>query len=115
MSSSTVATILANREGGTLKLDGLPLPEVGYFVGGLIPALVVPHDESAESEIEDFLLDAGTAPGVDFLGWWTDSEDGRLWVDGSDWHLLRTDALRVAAERGEIAIYDIAGQAEIRV
>jgi hypothetical protein len=113
------AQIVENPEGGTASLRGAELPTSGYFVGGIVFPLVLPGElgfaPAAEWYVEVFATYLTEHINADFLGWWTDSETGKVWVDGTTWHATGLEAGRVGRERGEIAIFDVAAQAEIRL
>lgn len=108
-----VATILASPEGGTLRLDGGSLPTEGYFVGGIVSALIYQGDD--ESDIAEFAAYLHELTDAEFIGWWTDQETGQLWIDGSDHFLLEPTARIHGSARKEIAIFDIENQVEIRL
>lgn len=108
-----VLEVLTRPEGGTIALDGAALPATGFFVGGIVSPLIYDEDDDPQ-DIEEFVKHIDDL-NADYLGWWTDSEDDRLWIDATDWYESLTAALVVAKYRNEIAIYDIANQQEIRV
>lgn len=97
-----VATIEANREGGTVALNGSPVPLHGYLVGGLVSPLIVEDDESTETFVQ-YLYDRGTG----YLGWWIDEETGETWIDGLEWYESTSRAVSVARRRSEVVIYDL--------
>lgn len=109
---SIVERIMNNPEGGTISLSGADLPTTGYFVGGVVAPLVlstpIEFTPDAAWDIEVFAnyVDEYVS-GADFLGWWTDEETGKLWIDATSWHGLYGQAERVTRERREIAFYDI--------
>lgn len=111
--------ILAKPEGGTVSLTGDDLPVTGYFVGGLVsPLIIEPEDPPADQrEALDTFIEYLNGPtvAVSYLGWWTDEETGKLWVDGTTWHETEFEAGRIGRRRREIAIYDIAKQRELRL
>jgi hypothetical protein len=110
--------IIANPEGGTVSLTGNPVPESGYFVGGMVSPLILPtpieFTPDAAFEIETFVNYLLDRVGADYLGWWTDEETGKLWVDATSWHADYDEAERLCRERGEIAFWSIADQREFR-
>ena len=112
------ASIMANLEGGTASLDGSPLPTDGYFVGGIVSALVFPSPirftPDAIWNLQVFTNYLRTTVGARFVGWWTDEETGQLWIDGTTWTSNYNHAEQLCEERGEIAFYDVARQQEIR-
>ena len=111
--------ILAKPEGGTVSLTGDSLPVTGYFVGGVVAPLVIePEDSPADQrEALDTFIEYLNGPTVEaaYLGWWTDEETGKLWVDGTSHHETEFVAGRIGRRRREIAIFDIERQREIRL
>lgn len=107
--------IVENIEGGTVSLEGRDLPTTGYFVGGVVSPLVLPGDFLVASEIDYFVsyltLDGNVA---EYVGWWTDSDDGKLYIDGTTWHADYDEAERICRERNEIAFWDIERAREFR-
>lgn len=112
--------ILDNPEGGTVKLSGLDasLPGHGYFVGGVVSALII--DNPSEPTTEDIeAVDTfvsylqGSDVRAEYLGWWTDEETGKLYVDGSTHFYSEHYARREGRNRGEIAIFDIVRKTSI--
>jgi hypothetical protein len=102
--------IIQNPEGGTVALAWDEVPTAGYLVGGLVSPLVL--DEQGTLADEREALDAfieyinGPTVGAPFLGWWTDEETGKLYVDATTWHGTEFEAGRIGRERREIAIFD---------
>jgi hypothetical protein len=111
--------IIASPSGGTLSLEGNPLPVTGYFVGGLVSPLIVEDATSVtglRADLNAFIEYLnGPTVAADYVGWWTDEETGRLWVDATTWHETEFEAGRVGRQRREIAVYDIERQRELRL
>lgn len=105
--------ILADVTGGTVSLEGRNLPTTGYFVGGIVAALIV-GEEPERVEIDSFIAYLTDRIGADYVGWWTDGETGQLYIDGTTWHADYDEAERLCRERGEIALWSIADQREFR-
>lgn len=104
--------IIDNPEGGTLDLRGFPLPDNGYFVGGACPPLVFDSaDDMTYVALGAFIGHLRSA----YVGWWTDEETGKVYVDGTDWYGTEHVAATVARERHEIAFWDIGAEREIRL
>src|SRR5881628_472523 len=84
----------------------------GYYVGGVRPSLVV-----SDATLIDRGEVAWFVGGTDarYFGVWKDTETGMIYIDASDHVDNRQDALYLATERGEIAVWDIANGVEIRV
>ena len=113
MIDNIVAKILASPEGGTVRVsDQLDrLPESGYFVGNGTQGLVCPTEMVSRAIILGAVVHLHTD--ARFIGWWTDGD--RFYLEPSDWVASEVEALALARERGELAIFDIARQADIRV
>jgi len=111
--------IMANPSGGTVSLTGEDLPTTGYFVGGVVAPLVLePSDPPAKRrEMLDGFIDYLNGPTVEaaYLGWWTDEETGRVWVDGTSHHRDLDVAVEIGLRRHEIAIFDIERDREVRL
>ena len=100
----------------TIKNGGITLknaeefqPETGFLVGGLAPTKIVNpvQDEVIRALCELILADN------DIVGTWLN--DGKIHVDAVEWIQDREQALEVAKERGEIAIWDCAETKEVFV
>lgn len=111
--------IMASPAGGTLSLTGDPLPTEGYYVGGVVSPLILdpedsPQEQAAQVEhfAEHLLAHSAFAR---FLGWWTDAETGKVWVDGVSHHATEYRASRFGRIRREIAIFDIVRGCELRL
>lgn len=107
---------IADGEDGTLDTSGADLPVGGYFVGGVGNPLVFNGFEEANASgalrrLASF-LEAQSAP---YVGWWTDSDTGKVYVDGTDWYEGEFEAGKAARTRGEIAFWDIARERELRI
>lgn len=105
-------TIMATPEGGTYDTFAETAPTTGYWVGGAGSVLTFPSvDRMSPSMIEAF-VHHGT---VRYVGWWTDAETGKVWLDAVEWIPTLSGAASIARNRGEIAFWDIANDREIRV
>jgi hypothetical protein len=110
--------ITSSPSGGTVSLAGDELPGTGYFVGGLVsPLIIEPGDSPAyqRDALETFASYLVETVGAEYLGWWTDEDTDKLWVDGTTWHETEFEAGRAGRRRREIAVYDIARQRELRL
>lgn len=110
--------IQGGADGFTIKPLTETIPTVGYAVGGdpEIPEVRIAGARTAALPVLKTLIDAHldlchgwTLDGV--AGGWV--HEGDLYLDAPTimWHL--DDALRLAKERGELAIFDIANGREI--
>jgi len=88
------------------------MPSTGYWVGGIRPSLIF-SDKSRVDRGDIAWFVGGTESR--YFGSWVDVADGTIHIDASDHVDNREDALYLAAERGEIAVWDIANESEIRV
>lgn len=100
-------------QGGTVAANAQTiLPEHGYYVGGTSAELVIESlDTLDRGDVEAFV--AGNLS--DFVGWWADSQTGRIHIDDVEWVAALPLAERVGRARGEIALWDIAEGREIRL
>lgn len=108
-----LADMVKSGEDGTVETRGHGLPVEGYYVGGAIPSLVYPSaDQVDRGEIAYWI---GTKESSQYYGVWVDKETGKVYFDASTFMNYEKYAIPLAAERGEIAIWDIANGQEIRV
>lgn len=101
--------------GGTLSLLGHSVPTYGYLVGGAGPVLVFQSEDALREHwgmVESF-VSAVHAHGHQFVGWWTDPETGKVYLDVSTWHPDMYQADEQAMRRGEIAFFDIEGASDV--
>lgn len=99
-------------EDGTLDADNETLPTYGYWVGGRCESLVYKDVESIDrGELAWFI---GTNPSQHY-GVWVNQVDKRIYFDVADHQEFRVDAEALAKLRGEIAIWGIEEDGEIRV
>lgn len=98
--------------GGTVALNGLPLPIVGYFVGGASEELVYPSFVEFNGREAAQFVQSATAP---YVGWWVDEETGKIHIDAVNWFEEHDAAAAVARVRKEIAIWDIERERELRL
>lgn len=101
---------------GTLDTMGYTLPKDGYFVGGAGDPLVFDSAEDASTpdafrRIRQFVADCPAR----FIGWWKDSQTGKVYIDGTSWGRALGPSMWLAGERGEIAFWDISNAREIRI
>lgn len=109
---SIAARVIAESIGGTADVQGDELPSTGYFVGGAGAVLVFPYEASVDVPLVKAFMARMEAR---YLGWWTDLETDKVYVDQVDWFDGFPSALKAAKARGEIAFWDVAGKREIRV
>ena len=105
---------LLNESGATINMHGHEAPGRGYYVGGLIESLVFAPGEITFPGVREF-LSALDRVGLLYVGFWVDSETGKIYFDGVDWFTSEDNALKAARDRDEIAIWDVANEREIRV
>lgn len=115
--------ITNNSEGGTVPVSGGDVPRYGYMVGGGAPELTVnmgplndPNQRLRRYErIVDWVRGAVTDYPDASVGWWKDTETGLYHLDVAEWYESEEQALTVAAERGEKAIWDLGNGEKIRL
>lgn len=111
--------ILSTPDGGTVRRDGRPLPTDGYFVGGAGRAAEIDLEGGAVGALEALKLITSFLRGVEldgamYVGWWVDTETGKLWLDTTTWTANYNQAEQWCTDRGEIAFWDIARAREFR-
>lgn len=98
--------------GGTFDLvEGAPASQTtGYYVGGAdnVEAITFPVDGPADWEAAISTVRAARSA---YVGVWEDG--GLYYVDATERVEDKRVALKLGAERGELAIWDIAGQTSI--
>jgi len=100
-------------EGATVDRDGIFDPrDHGYYVGGLFPSLVFDSVDTVDRGEVAWWIGTHVAK---FYGVWADEETGKVYIDAVDWTYDLVAALTVGRNRGEIAVWDIAQGAEIRI
>lgn len=114
-----IEKIFANPEGGTAPLYSEELPSIGYYVGGLASPLILStpleYVPDARWDAKVFINYLREYVACQYVGWWSDSETGKVWIDATTWHTREFTAEKVARERREIAIYDIHNDRELRI
>lgn len=111
--AEVLADMAKNGEDGTVATDDRSLPTEGYFVGGDAPSLV--FDSIADVDRGEIAYWIGVNKPSVFCGVWVDQETGKVYFDTSTLMYYERYAIPLAAQRGEIAIWDIANSREIRV
>lgn len=111
--------IAQSPSGGTWHVVRGELADIrsGFIVGGAGGTYTCGPGAS-EREVREAcrgaLVDAWEM-GAAHVGWWTDARTGVLWLDVVDVVDDRDASLVLAADRGEIAVWDAAQGAEVRV
>lgn len=90
-------------------------PQDGYFVGGAVSGLVYDSFEDAFADRDEVVHFIRSLPRHVLVGWWTDPEDGKFYLDGTTWTAFRETAETHAHSRGELAYYDAANEKDVRV
>jgi len=98
--------------GATVSVHDEPIPVTGYFVSDA-GGIEIPLDAFTETDVRTFadkyafeLAHAGV-----FLGGWV--SDGRVYLDITRHYFSRACALKAAEINQQLAIWDIANEAEI--
>lgn len=110
-------SLARNGSGGTVSLNGLPLPITGYFVGGRIPSLIMDVAEveshgqhvATLQDLITFIARAGTP----YIGAWRHGDE--IHFDAVNWYAELSMACTVGRIRGELAIWEIHNAREIRL
>lgn len=107
----TLADMIATGTDGTVDVTGRSLPTDGYYVAAASPFNVSgPRDTLSPSLVRLFV---GMAE--QYVGVWTDTNTHTVYLDHVEHHHDKTQALKIARARGEIAIWDVRNAQEIRV
>lgn len=110
--ASVLYDMAIHGEDGTIPRHDREIPKTGFWVGGKFPSLVFKHPEDIDRG--ELAWWVGLNP-ASWYGVWVDSEDGAIYFDGAT-HMVHEDFARnLAIQRGEIAIWDVASEKEIRV
>jgi hypothetical protein len=118
---ATIAeTLLARtaRDGGvtvSLVSGDVASHTTGFYVGGRVKESIV-RDPSDLAEYQN-AVDKTTrwAGGTGYIGAWKNTDTGWVHVDASDYVPDFESAVRIGRERGELAIWEIAGGTEYRL
>lgn len=108
---NTAVTMIDISTDGTVDVTGSPLPVDGYYVAAASPFnLSGPRDTLSPSLIRMFLASA-----TRYVGVWTDTDTNTVYLDHVEHIADKAQALKIAAARSEIAIWDIRNSQEVRV
>ena len=107
-----IRSALLEESGATVSRYGNGTPTDGYYVGGAIKTLVVDSRSVIDfPTVREFIGRADTP----YVGFWVDSETDKIHFDLVDWYRSERDALHLARVRGELAVWDIANETEVRL
>lgn len=111
--------------GHTASVTGHSVPEIGYMVGGYTDSLIFDasvvmdgqHDDIVYNMIVRWINENYTlATRFDmYIGSWIDKETGSVYIDISQHFTDRAVAIHTAIFHDEIAIWDLAASAEIKI
>lgn len=109
--------LMTHQDEGYSVNTELEVPTDGYMVGGEVPSLILKPDAMYPYLTTDKWLgdhwDLLNKPGY-FAGIWKDSETGLIYVDISRNVADLYFALAIADARGELAVWDVAHNQEVR-
>lgn len=109
--TDTLTNMIDNGTDGTVDVTGSDLPTDGYYVAAASPFnLSGPRDTLSPSLVRTFL-----AMATRYVGVWTDTDTGHVYLDHVEHHQDKAQALKIAAARSEIAIWDVRHNSEVRV
>lgn len=96
---------------------GEDAPSVGYMIGGVVEELVLTtHETLTVPNLTAWLSDiVPNLTSGHYVGAWHDARTGNVHFDVSLRQVSRSDAIRIARGRGELAIYDLAAGETIYV
>lgn len=110
-----LVSLARHGDGGTVPLNGLPLPSMGYYVGGRIPSLVLTDAEVSRRAVVYQVIDYVSRAGTAYVGVWRDSDSDKIYFDAVEWYSTESAACAVARVRHELAVWDIANGRELRL
>jgi hypothetical protein len=114
MLASELIFAAKNQGGGTFTRSATYFSgKNGFVVGGIVPSLVIEPSAitiEAVERTEEWIERNRSAR---YYGSWNDA--GTIHIDAVDIIEDREEAIRLAEERGELAIYDLAADEEVRV
>ena len=109
----------SNREGFSVSLHSGDTPKQGYMVAQtdhthVFPETVLDDRKALTTAIDEMLMSERSAfeDRDTYLGGWV--HDGKLWLEPSDNITNKATAVREAAQRNQIAIWDVNNGAEIQ-
>lgn len=116
---ATIAeTLLARtaRDGGaTISLvDGeVATHTTGFYVGGVVDTVVLPLEPTLDEYADAVNTIRHRMGGRGYVGSWRNHFDCSTAIDASEWYADADTALAVARQRGELAVWEIAGGTEL--
>ena len=116
--ASIAETLLSRtaRDGGvtvSLETGDVAAHTSGFYVGGRVAGYTVPVGATLMDYIGASNRLANAMDGTGYVGTWTDGD--LVYVDASDHVEDFETAVKLAASRGELAIWEIAGGTEFRL
>lgn len=113
VASSIFDAILDGETGGTFSRIGRVDFTTGFYVGGAVPSLVIDDAFSRPLlvRLDKFVTDCPT----DLVGFWFDTDNGKLHLDAVNWYQDEYTASAIGRVRKEIAIWDIKNDREVRL
>lgn len=83
----------------------------GFYVGGATATVVIPESEFDSETLSQAISDVSGR--TRYIGTWV--HDGSVYVDAVTYLRDAKQAIELGRERGELAVYDIAGGSELAV
>lgn len=91
-------------------------PKQGYMVGLDEVCILSNNDQPLSDDLVRYALSKiSDQPDNRFLGGWIDNSTGKVYYDISEWFAGKEQAITVAKQRNELAIFDLANMTEIKV
>lgn len=102
-------------DGGTVPVNGMPLPSSGYYVGGRIPSLVMDRSELDRRDVVPLqsVINFVSRAQTWYVGVWADGD--KIYFDAVEWYQEEHTAAAIGRVRREIAIWDVARSRELRL
>lgn len=100
------------RDGGctvSLVSGDVATHTTGFYVGGVVKTVRLPLEPTLEEYADAVESVRAAMGGKGYIGTWRNYYDTTTDVDGVEWYADADEALRVGRERGELAVWEIAG------
>lgn len=110
--TETLHALTSRNGGATVSLEdgSVATHTTGFYVGGLVPEVVVEDTGYADDLYGPVETIGAEVNWTGFIGTW--KHEGNIYVDASEWYADFETAARVGRERGEKAIWEVAGGTE---
>jgi hypothetical protein len=116
--SELVMSGIKNAGGASVSWSAKPAPSTGFMVGGLVSEEIVKVDEFLRDNVVGFIwlhLNNLTETNNRYVGAWVNTDTGNVHLDISERWTTYSEAMQAARMRGELAVWDLQYEKEIRL